>query len=97
MPRKQQQELTGDETHQDSPNVNKQHVNDSIGRQVMGVLGRPEHLHMVQVRPLWDDRYRVNIFVGPDAASVRVAHSYFLMIDDKGTITDSIPKITKQY
>ena len=63
------------------------HVLDAaIGRQVLLSLGQPEGLHLVQVRYLWEDHYRVNVFIGVDAASAKVAHSYFLLADSAGKI-----------
>jgi hypothetical protein len=69
----------------------------AIGNRVIKELGQPPSLHQVQVRHLWKDHYRVNVFVGVDAGSARVAHSYFLAADGEGNITDCNPKITKQY
>jgi len=68
-----------------------------IGEQVLHILGQPALLHRVQVRHLWDDHFRVNVLVGADAASAKVAHSYFLMVGDHGNILTSAPKITKVY
>jgi hypothetical protein len=68
-----------------------------MGEQVMRALGQPGSLYQVQVRPLWEDHYRVNVFVGVDAASAKVAHSYFLVADSDGKIVASTPKITKTY
>jgi hypothetical protein len=68
-----------------------------IGKQVLDALGQPGGLLGTQVRPLWQDHYRVNVFVGVDAASARIAHSYFLVVDSAGTIIASTPKITRQY
>ncbi len=73
------------------------HQNAAISGQVMHALGQPGDLHRVEVRPLWEDHYRVNVLVGLDAASVRVAHSYFLVTDEKGTIVTATPTITRQY
>jgi hypothetical protein len=64
-----------------------------IGGQVAHALGQMDHLLRLQVRWLWANRYRVNVFVGADAASARVAHSYFLVTDDAGTIVSSTPEI----
>src|SRR3954471_4257151 len=44
-----------------------------VGEQVLHALGEPTGLLLVQVRPLWEGRYRVNFFVGVDVASARVA------------------------
>ncbi len=66
-----------------------------IGAQVVHNLGRPSDLHKVQVRRLWENFYRVNILVGPDAASAKVAHSYFLKVDGDGLIVESTPKIPR--
>jgi len=75
----------------------RRRVDDAIGQHVMHTLGQPSDLQRVQVRRLWADRYRVNIVVGPDVAAVRVAHSYFLVVDDAGNILVSTPKIVRQY
>jgi hypothetical protein len=69
----------------------------AIGTRVLRALGQPPGLHQVQVRHLWTDHYRVNIFVGAEAGSAKVAHSYFLAADGEGNITACNPKITKQY
>jgi hypothetical protein len=68
-----------------------------IAEQVVHILGKPEGLHQVQVRPLWGNYFRVNVLTGPDAASVRVANSYFLKADGEGNIVESTPKITRQH
>jgi hypothetical protein len=68
-----------------------------IGKHVLRTLGRPGGQHQVQVRPLWRDHYRVNVFVGLDAGSAKVAHSYFLVADSEGNVVESTPRITKQY
>ena len=64
---------------------------------VMRALGRPADLLRANARLLWDNCYRVNVFVGPDAASARVAHSYFLRADEDGKILTSSPPVTKAY
>lgn len=68
-----------------------------IRDDVLSVLGRPADLHCVQVRCIWGPHYRVNVFVGQDAASFRVAHSYFLKADSNGKILTSSPALTKVY
>jgi predicted NBD/HSP70 family sugar kinase len=69
----------------------------AIRGRVMHALGQPGGLHSVQVRPLWGDYYRVNVFVGVDAASARVAHSYFLVADGHGNVLEATPEIIRQY
>jgi hypothetical protein len=64
-----------------------------IRQRVIHTLGPMIGLQMVQVLPLWDDRYRVNVLVGADRASARVARSYFVEADTTGNIIDSIPTI----
>ena len=46
----------------------------------------------MQVRLLWEDHYRVNILVGLDAASAKVAHSYLVTADSDGNIVAATPK-----
>jgi hypothetical protein len=67
-----------------------------IGEQVLYALGKPDNLLKVQVRPLWEDRYRVNILVGQDAACARVANSYFVVVDSEGILTSCTPKIVRR-
>jgi hypothetical protein len=64
---------------------------------VMSDLGPAPGLHRVQVKCVWGNYYRVNVFVGPDATSCKVAHSYFLEADGNGKILSSDPAITRTY
>ena len=72
-------------------------LNDVIGTRVIHALGQPGDYYRVQVRRLWEDRYRVNVLVGGDVTSTTVAHSYFLVADDDGNIRATTPAITKRY
>ncbi len=68
-----------------------------IGAHVLDALGRPAELHRVEVRRLWKDHYRVNVFVNAGAGSARIAHSYFLVADGEGNVAASTPTITRRY
>ena len=72
-------------------------LNDLIGEQVVHTLGTPKDLLKVQVRPVGSDRYRVNVFVGKDITSGRIANSYFLTADGEGHILTSSPAIVRKY
>ncbi len=72
-------------------------LNALIGEQVLHALGEPRNLLKVQVRPLWDGNYRVNVFVGADAACAKIPHSYFVVADGDGNVLSATPKIHKQY
>jgi hypothetical protein len=92
MPRKEQPpDPSALERHQ------SENLNDLIAEQVMHALGEPGDLLKVLIRPLWGNCYRANVFVGADAASGRVANSFFLTTDDDGNILESIPQITRQH
>lgn len=65
--------------------------------QLLQILGRPTIPYRVEIRHLWDNHYRANVFVGADAASTRVAHSFFMLADEGGNILTSAPVITKKY
>jgi hypothetical protein len=97
MPTKQHDEQPAVQEKEERRRRDEEKLKTVIGDQVMQTVGRPGNLHTVQVRHLWDDCYRVNVFVGVDAASAKVAHSFFLMADSDGTILKSTPKITRQY
>jgi hypothetical protein len=72
-------------------------VATAIRGQVLLALGRPADLFRVSVLPLWAEHYRVNILTGPDAATAKVANSFFVMADGRGNIVRSIPPIARQY
>ena len=69
----------------------------SIVRAVMGALGRPTDFLRATVRPVGSENFRVNVMTGPDVASARLAHSFFVTADETGTVTGSTPAITKHY
>lgn len=72
-------------------------LNALIGEQLIHTLGEPGHLLKVQVRLLWENWYRVNVLIGEDATSARIANSYFVKADKDGNIVESTPKIMRQY
>jgi ribosomal protein L19 len=68
-----------------------------VREQVIHKLGEPGDLLNVQVRLLWDARYRVNVFVGASATCARISHSFFVLTDSDGNILESTPKIKRQF
>jgi hypothetical protein len=92
MPTEQQSKKPADQEKQE-----RQRLDAVIGKHVLHALGQPGNLHRVQVRRLWNEHYRVNVLVGVDAASARVANSYFLVTDGDGAIVAATPRITRQY
>ena len=72
-------------------------LNSLIGEQILHALGEPRDLLKVQVRPLWENHYRANVFTGKDSGSAQVADSYFLTADGDGNIIASAPEIAKKY
>lgn len=70
---------------------------EAIARAVLSALGEPAGLRGVDVRLLWDNRYRANVLVGADAASVTIPHSYYLQADAAGVILTSNPALTRLY
>jgi hypothetical protein len=68
-------------------------LNALVGKQVLRALGEPRDLLLVQVRPLWEGYYRVNVFVGANAACARIAYSYFLTADGDGKVLRASPAI----
>jgi hypothetical protein len=72
-------------------------LNALIGRQVLQTLGSPGDMLKVKVHPLGNDRYRVNVLVGKDITTARIANSFFLTADGTGNIVTSSPKIARLY
>ena len=74
-----------------------EHLATAISVSVMRALGTPADLLRVSVVRLWENRYRVNVQTGPDAVSSRVAHSFFLEVDEAGAVLTSTPAIARLY
>jgi hypothetical protein len=68
-----------------------------VGERVLHDLGKPRDLLQVQVRPVWENTYRVNIFVGASAASARIVNSFFVVTDADGKVIESTPRVSRQY
>jgi len=85
------------EQHKKLEEDQRETLNTLIGNQVIHTLGKPGELLKVQVRRLWENYYRVNVLVGVDIASGKVANSFFLAVGSDGNIIASTPKITRQY
>ncbi len=92
MPTKEQ----GKQQAEPAKQTHEQRSSVIVG-QLLQALGRPATLYRVEVRHLWENHYRANVFVGADAASARVAHSFFVVADKDGNIIGSTPDITKKY
>jgi hypothetical protein len=69
----------------------------ALAAHVLGALGCPAGLYGVQVRRLWGDHYRVNVFVGDNPAALSLAHSFFLAVGADGRVGSSDPKIKREY
>jgi hypothetical protein len=67
-----------------------------IGNHVLRALGGAGGKGHVQVRPLWDGYYRVNLVVGDSPGCFTIARSYFLRADGAGNVLESTPQLTKQ-
>jgi len=58
----------------------------------MGTLGDRHNLQAVRVRFLWE-YYRVNVFIGAELLSAKIAHTYFVEADPVGNIVRWTPII----
>lgn len=85
------------EPDRDAAPQDRERLNRLIGERVLHALGEPGGLQQVQVRLLWEEHYRVNVLVGADLASAKVAHSYFLATDHDGNIVTATPELRKRY
>ncbi len=66
-----------------------------IGGQVVRALGGAGK-GRVEVRPLWEGYYRVNVVVGESPGRVTIPHSYFLRADGAGNVLESTPALPRQ-
>jgi hypothetical protein len=66
---------------------------EAVARLVRRALGGPDGSLTVQVRPLWDNHYRVNVLAGEGPSSFTIARSYFLEVDGEGKLLASAPAL----
>jgi len=86
-----------DQPKEDQSPEQRHALHDVIREQILRALGRPADLLKVQIRKVWDEHYRVNVLVGPDAGSVRLANSYFVVVNSAGGLVTTTPTIEKMY
>jgi hypothetical protein len=67
-----------------------------IGSHVRRALGESGGKGRVEVRPLWDGHYRVNLVVGDGPGCGTIARSFVLRADGAGNDLESTPKLTRQ-
>jgi hypothetical protein len=71
-----------------------------IQERVLRRLGRPPHLHSIDVKHLWGKKYRVNIWIKTNTdepvASYSLQHSYFITMSEEN-IMKSNPPIERLY
>lgn len=68
-------------------------LEQSVRSAVYAAFGRSSEVLRVVVRPLWQNRFRVNVFVGLHAASAVIAHSYFVEVGTAGDILSVNPQL----
>lgn len=70
-----------------------------IADRVFAELGKPRDLFRIQIRPLWGDHFRVNIYreveVSQALPRVAMTDSFFVTTDHQ--TMESKPQITRKY
>jgi hypothetical protein len=61
----------------------------------LAALGKVAGLHRIQIRRVFAYNFRVNVYTGPDAASLTITHSHFLSADANGKILGWCPPLAK--
>lgn len=85
------------EVEKEQVDTHSQDLATSIGRNVMTALGRPANFSKIVVARLWEGSYRVNVVTGDGPSNSRIAHSYFIVADERGNVLKSAPALAKQY
>jgi hypothetical protein len=67
---------------------------EQVAAAVRKALGAQPGLLRVRAKPLWGDRFRVNVFAGDSAASARLTASYFVRAGEGGDVIESDPPLS---
>lgn len=81
------------EHHPSDPDTDRPSPEQSVRSAVLAAFGRSSEVLRIVVRPLWQNHFRVNVFVGSDAASACIAHSYFVEVGNGGDILSANPRL----
>lgn len=81
----------------DEPSAEASRLEALVGANMLRDLWLPADFHHMRVRQVFGDNYRVDVFVGADAASARFAHSHFLTADGDGNVLTSSPAFAGPY
>ena len=68
-----------------------------VREQVLHALGEPHNLFRLHVQPQRDGNYRVNVFVGTNAAKFKISYNCFVEADDEGKVLSSSPTTHELY
>ena len=71
-----------------------------IQEAVLERLGKPDDFWKVDVKPLWENRFRVNVWteqMGRIGPTHRIVDSFFIVASPEGGIVESRPQISKKY
>ena len=77
----------------------------TVALGVLSLMGRPQNLHEIVVKPLWDNRFRVNVWCHVAQAKEITAlydpklitDSFFVWTNPLGDIVQTSPEIKKKY
>lgn len=86
-----------EQDHSEPEKQSRRQKGIELGKQVLCSLGEPTEFFRIVVRHLWDDCYRVNVFVGTDIVDCTIQHSFFVVLDRAGLIMSSTPAIARRY
>lgn len=92
MPKTLPVRASDDEAPKKPSTANLKRIEDNVLR----VLGQPDNLIRIQVKSLWGNFFRANIFSG-SVDSPAVTHSYFLQATEEGEILKSTPLLIRVY
>lgn len=71
-------------------------------QNILEELGTPPGFLQIDAKPLWDNRYRVNIWVEYEdkiyqVVRKQISDSFFVVTSDGGEIIRSSPEIKRKY
>ena len=105
MPKVKEKETPVKETAA-APEPKANDVRPAIAQGILSLMGRPQNLHEVVVKSLWDNRFRVNVWchVAAEGKEITalydpklITDSFFVQVNPLGDIVQSSPDIKKKY
>ncbi len=93
-------DLTAEAETKEQEKKNKDLINERIKEYVFENLGQPKNLYRLDIRSLWENFYRINMWSVDSSSIIEtyvLSDSFFIEISEGGEVIACNPEIKRRY